>query len=298
MMRNGFLSAALLLNCLLLVQSAVAQEADLGADLACRDCPTSHWYTGVDLAVLKPHVGSVGAAFLDHPRVDITPEYDFEVAPRIWLGWENPECLGVRARYWTIDANATQTYAHSLPILDADILGTQTSLEAQAFDVEATQSLGLGRLQVQVAGGVRYAKMETGLSVFGEGDNAAPFNAGIGMDFEGFGPTVGIGCRRPIGSRGLSLVGAARASWVYGETDLGLLGELSEIPVSVDVEDHVMQINEVGLGVDWSRCLGHGGVVSVALLWEAQAWEWAPVAGLVHQDIGLTGPTVALSYMY
>jgi hypothetical protein len=44
------------------------------------------------------------------------------------------------------------------------------------------------------------------------------------------------------------LIGAARASWVYGDTDLGLLGDLSEIPVSVDVEDHVMQISEVVVG--------------------------------------------------
>jgi hypothetical protein len=117
------------------------------------------------------------------------------------------------------------------------------------------------------------------------------------MDFEGVGPTVAIDVRRPIGNRGLALVGSARSSWMYGETDINGSGVLDGIPAGLYADDHMMQINELSLGVQWSRCLARGGQISVAALWESQAWEWAPVAGLIHQDIGLTGPTFSFSYM-
>ena len=121
--------------------------------------------------------------------------------------------------------------------------------------------------------------------------------AGIDMDFEGIGPTVAIDVRRPFGNRGLALVGSARSSWMYGETDINGAGILDPIPVGLYADDHMMQINELSLGVQWSRCLARGGQIAVAALWESQAWEWAPVAGLIHQDIGLTGPTFSFSYM-
>lgn len=69
------------------------------------------------------------------------------------------------------------------------------------------------------------------------------------------------------------------------------------VPLNVYADDHMMQINEVSLGVEWSLCFERGGKLSVAALWEAQAWEWAPVASLIHQDVGLTGPTFSVSHM-
>jgi len=256
------------------------------------ECPSSNWYVGVDIAVLKPHMGTLGAEFFGHPAVDVTPSHDFQASPRVYLGWDNPEGLGVRARYWTFDSDATLEFPHPLPI---PITGTQSWLGADTFDFEATQRGCLGHLQFQLAGGFRYANMETGLGVLGPGD-PVPM-AGIDMDFEGIGPTIGIDIRRPFGSRGLALVGTARSSWMYGETDINGAGELDDFPVGVYADDHMMQINEVSLGVEWSRCLARGGKISVAALWEAQAWEWAPVATLLHQDIGLTGPTFSFSYL-
>jgi hypothetical protein len=283
----------------LLIGASVRADNLCGAeDPVCCDCPTSNWYVGLDVPVLKPHLGALGVDVFG-TEIGITPKHDFEVSPRFFLGWENAEGLGVRARYWTFDSDASQTFPAPLPIFGAVIEGTETSLAAQTLDLEATQRACLGNLQFQLAGGFRYAKMETGLSVFGTTGVGAPvpFNAGIGMDFEGGGPTIALDVRRPFGCRGLALVGGARSSWLYGQTDVHLIGDLGGIPVSVTADDHMMQINEMNLGIEWSRCLARGGKITAAALWEAQAWEWAPIAGLVHQDIGLTGPTFSFSYM-
>jgi hypothetical protein len=295
-MRKGILLSALLMP-LLAAGSIRAEGTDRGGeDPVCCECPTSNWYVGVDAAVLKPHLGSLGVT-LGGTDVALTPSYDYELAPRVWLGWENAEGLGVRARYFTFDAEATQLFPGPIQIGPVVLEGLGSSLAAQTLDLEATQRGCLGNLQFQLGGGFRYAKMETDLSVFGTVVGAVPFDAGIGMDFEGIGPTVAVDVRRPFGSRGLALVGGARSSWMYGTTDFHLTRDLGFIPVSVNAEDHMMQINELSLGVEWSRCLARGGKVSVAALWEAQAWEWSPVASLIHQDIGLTGPTFSFSYM-
>lgn len=303
MMRKGFLLAVLLTP--LVIAGSVRAEnlGSDGEDPVCCESPTSNWYAGVDVTVLKPHMGTLGAGFFGHPEADFTPGFDYEVAPRIWLGWDNAEGLGVRARYFTFDADATQTLPADHPPLvlgGFELQGTQAWLEAQTLDLEATQRGCMGHLQFQLAGGFRYAKMETGVGASGVVTGQTPpvpLAAGIGMDFEGVGPTVAIDVRRPFGSRGLALVGSARSSWMYGQTDIGLTGDLAAIPVNAYADDHMMQINELSLGVEWSRCLARGGKVTVAALWEAQAWEWAPVAGLIHQDIGLTGPTFSFSFM-
>ncbi len=296
-MRKGFLLSALLMP-LLIAGTVRAEGMDQDKDLSCGDCPTSNWYVGVDLAVLKPHMGTLGAdlGIFNHPAVDVTPSHDFQVSPRVWLGWDNADGLGVRARYWTFDSDATLAFpvANHPPVF-GPIDGTQSWLGADTLDLEATQRGCLGNLEFQLAGGFRYANMETGVGVYGTAP--IPFEAGIDIDFEGVGPTVAIDVRRPIGNRGLALVGSARSSWMYGETDINGSGVLDGIPAGLYADDHMMQINELSLGVQWSRCLARGGQISVAALWESQAWEWAPVAGLIHQDIGLTGPTFSFSYM-
>jgi hypothetical protein len=299
-MRKGFLLSALMMP-LLVAGTIRAGDKDLeGIDPICCESPSSNWYVGFELPVLKPHMGTLGAdlGIFNHPPVDVTPSHDYQASPRIYLGWDNAEGLGVRARYWTFDSDATLAFPqdgnHNF---FGPISGTQSWLGADTFDFEATQRGCLGHLQFQLAGGFRYANMETGVGIYS--DVVAPTQqmAGIDMDFEGVGPTVAIDIRRPFGNRGLALVGSARSSWMYGETDITGAGILDQLPVGVYADDHLMQINELSLGIEWSRCLARGGKVSVAALWESQAWEWAPVAGLIHQDIGLTGPTFTVSYI-
>ena len=256
-MRNGFLMAALV-SPLLIVGSVRAENAYLGGeDPVFCESPTSNWSCRSRRRRAQTAPGLAGRGCLSGPpEFDITPGHDFTVSPRIWLAWDNAEGLGVRIAYWTINADATQNFANPVSIFGVDVLGTRSHLAAQTFDFEATQRGCLGHLQFQLSGGFRYAKMDTGLGVFGLAP--APFDAGIGMDFQGFGPTVAMDVTRPIGSRGLALVGGVRSSWIYGQTDFGLTGDLAGFPVNVYADDHMMQINEVNLGIEWSRCFDAG----------------------------------------
>lgn len=225
MTRKRFLLAAFLTPLLIAASVRADNMGGEAEDPVCCERPTSNWYVGLDVPVLKPHTGTLGFGYgAAHPEVDITPSHDFEISPRIFLGWENADGLGLRARYRTFDADATEQFAFPANHPLAGVLaGTKTWLKADTIDIEATQRGCLGQMQFQVAGGVRYAKMETGVGAFGTA-GAIPFDVGIGMEFEGVGPTVAIDLRRPFGSRGFALVGGVRASWLYGQTDAGLTG--------------------------------------------------------------------------
>jgi len=291
-MRKGFLLSALLMP-LLFTAYAKADGTGLGGqDLLCSEYPTSNWYAGFDAAILKPHLGSiaVGDFGLGIPLIDITPQHDYEFTPRLWLGWDSAEGIGARLRYWQIDADATQTFDVPEGGPFEGIAGTQSWVEAHTFDAEATLRGCWGKTNFLLAGGFRYAKLDTGVAVFGfEEGEFIP----LGMDFEGGGLTVALEANRPFGTRGFALVGGVRQSWIYGDTDV----RLADLPVALRFEDHMMQISEANLGIQWSRCLARGATLTAAAVWEVQAWEWAPLAGLVHQDVGFSGPTLSVSLM-
>lgn len=292
MMRKGFLLSALLMP-LLLAANVKADGMDLGGqDLLCAECPSSNWYAGFEAAILKPHLGSVvaGDFGFEHPLVNITPEYDYEFTPRIWLGWDSAEGIGARVRYWQLDVDATQAFdvpgEHPL----SEVAGIQSWVEAHTLDAEATLRGCWGKTNFLLAGGFRYAKLDTGVAAFGdEPDQFIP----LGMDFEGGGLTVAVEARRPFGNRGFALVGGLRQSWIYGDTD----ARIADLPVTLRFEDHMMQISEANLGIQWSRCLARGATLTAAAVWEVQAWEWSPMVGLVHQDVGFSGPTLSISLM-
>jgi hypothetical protein len=154
-----------------------------------------------------------------------------------------------------------------------------------------TQRACAGQVELMFSGGLRYGKMTTDIFGFPLADPTQAY--ALTADFEGIGPTLAADLRRPIGTRGLAMIGGIRAAWLYGTTD----AYTNIFPVNVTAEDHLMQVYQANLGIEWSRTLARGGQISAAVLWEAQAWEWAPVLGLIHQDIGLTGPTLRVAYM-
>ena len=221
--------------------------------------------------------------------------------------------MGLRSRYWTIDAAADLHVPHSIDASDDATLrdiAIGVGVEAQTLDLELTQRADLGPMQLQVAGGFRYGKMCTDLgasgveSVFNEqtyGYDDSPFAGSVAADFEGVGPTVALGVRRPFGGCRMALVGDVRGSWLYGHTNAyptgDLIAAMEEYAVSGRAGDHMMQVWEVQLGLEWTRPAACGELVARAV-WEAQAWEWAPLASLLHQDVGFSGPTFSLGYVW
>lgn len=271
-----------------------AQDADT-VNAEC--CATSNWYAGVDIGILKPHLGAWSEAYFGGPAIQRTPEFDYAVAPRIWLAYDGPAGLGVRVAYWQIDTSTD-------PILiqgDADFY-RQSGVEAHALDFDVTQRGSLGYLEFQLAGGVRYARLATNWNEVAVND---PFYESLDYSFEGVGPTLALDVRRPFGSRGLAFVGGARTSWLFGTSkaieerwDFG-----APYRYGIEVEDHLMQTWDAKVGMEWSRALGAiNGQLTLRALWEAQSWAvggsgiggyygWWP-----HQDIGFTGPTFSVEF--
>ncbi len=245
----------------------------------------SNLYAGIEFPVLEAQVGALGVA--SPVSLLLTPDYDAEVSVRFWLAWDNPNGVGLRMRYWTYD-NGTQ-------MLDP-FVGVATianGLEADAFDLDATIRGSVGCTEFQLAGGVRYGRLQNDLSL------AIPnlFTGALEAEFEGIGPTIALNVSRPIGYRGLSLVGGVRGAWLYGETDLEA-GAVGVGSLALEAREHMMQVWEIQLGLDWRRTTARGRQVFGQLLLEAQAWEWAPVATLLHNDIGFVGPTFAFGVIF
>jgi|GEM_PF-1201554 len=254
---------------------------------SCTSCRSGGLVAGAEATVLVGHRGSLAVTIPAANVSDfvITPEYDEEVSPRFWIGYEAPNGLGFRARYWLYDHGASGT---SLPqIADIDLL---SSLEAEALDGEFMQTGTFCDWDVEFAGGVRWGRVEEGLTL--TGDIGDPVEASLFRDFEGIGPTVALSVRRPVGCRGLSLVGGARASLLFGDDTFtireNVIGLLDNI--SLDAEDTVLSILELQVGVEWRRALASGSSLFARALFEGQTWELSPMLlGIGDSNIGFVG---------
>ncbi len=255
-----------------------AGECEQGCcDSGCCSCACPGWIAGLELAVLQPHIGSLqidpgGGALA------ITPEFDSEASPRIFLGYKGSEGLGARVRYWQFD--------HSAQTSIAGLVDLSLRLENHALDFEFMQDGEFWNWDVEIAGGFRYGKLGLGIDA-----NILffPFNAAV--TFEGVGPTVAMAARRPFGSRGLALVAGARGSFMYGDSRFnGPQILVNQIRVS----QHLMQAWEFQVGAEWSRTTSAGSEIFARAAYEAQVWEWAPSLGILSMDIGYVGPTFSI----
>ena len=114
----------------------------------------------------------------------------------------------------------------------------------------------------------------------------------FGRRFEGVGPTVAFATRRPIGCRGLAMVGSMRASLLYGDANLALGGDVIEDlfdatgDLTAELGDDLSQVYEIRIGGEWSRVSKRGTVLTARAVLEAQSWE--------IQHLGFIGPAISL----
>lgn len=237
------------------------------------DCVTRTWYAGMDAVIVRPQLGALSVG-----GVQLTPDFDYKVSPRFWAGVTNSNGLGARVTYWTFDAN------ESLPAA-----GTFADVEVDSLDLDTTVNASICNTDLTFFGGIKYGKIRTELNA-----DLGIIDANLAHQFEGFGPTLGMEVRRQIRQSNFALVGMLRGSWLFGQTDL----EIQDL-VAVNAEDSMTQVWEARLGVEYTRCVGDRGATLIArAVWEAQAWEIAPVATLISQDIGFQGPAFSLGLAY
>ncbi len=245
------------------------------------------------------HTGGLGVNIpgLSTGDFQVTPEYDAQVAPRFWVGYEGPGGLAFRARGWIFDKAATGTdlLGAPLPAIDLPIIDLpgnvpfdlSTKLEAHAIDLEFAECQQLGNWDFEFAAGVRQAKIKETYRLSAPGTSVDIFR-----DFEGVGPTVALNASRPIGCNGLSLVGGFRASLLYGASNLGLAGILGG--ANLTANQHMMEIYEIRFGGRWTRDYGSNRLFA-QVVYEGQAWELPPIAlGILDQNIGFVGPSFSI----
>ena len=243
-------------------------HAEEGEGYDCCDrCPG--FIGGVEITFLKPHNNALDLVVGPNIQIPLLPEFDFEIAPRIWLGYEFAGGLGLRATWWDFD------HAVAAP-------GLVSGMEATTMDVELAQTGSFCKWDLLMSGGVRYGRIEESLDF--------PGFVGLSHEFEGVGGTIAFTARRPVGSRGFALIGGVRGSLLFGQTDSTL--SLPFIPIEATLRNtqHMLEIYEMRLGGEWSRDLAYGARFYSQVTYEAQAWNMAPIAlGLVDSQIGFSG---------
>src|SRR5262249_27731483 len=127
-------------------------------------------------------------------------EFDFEITPRLTVGWVREDGLGVRARYWKFDHNAA----------GLDEPNTFVEVNTWTLDVEVFETLCLNNCwDLELSAGVRYVDFfEQMHDSAGNGEPPDEFRSN---DFTGWGGLLGAEVRRKVGTSGL-LWARARAA--------------------------------------------------------------------------------------
>jgi hypothetical protein len=249
---------------------------------------------GFEMVVVQPYFeDGIDVDRLVDPHRQIEPGYEFHVTPRFWVGYWNRTNGGVRARYWQFDQNAELTCN---PCGETAIHG----LAVTAADVEFVQFLSSDVISLELAAGVRFAKVEANL-IENPGDPLRTnwFHA----DFEGIGPTVAIEAQRPLGASRWAIVGNARGSAVFG-TDRILNVSAGTVNIDRLDKDDLIFVLESQVGVQYRRPLGNHGVLLFRALMEGQVWGLGardPAdmnATSVDETFGFFGGTASFIYLH
>jgi hypothetical protein len=247
--------------------------------------------------------------------LNFQPDFDFELSPRVWAGYKGAAGFGVRGRWWYFKHSGSGNFdINDLPEGDPvnldDVgvnddslsLGLQTDLRMNVIDLEGTQDGQFHNWDFQVAGGVRFARIDYDLkgTINGEVNPPPPgaFSHTITAisDFSGVGPTIAFGGRRPIVYLdGLAFLVNLRLAFLFGDStaDFTDPDDVVAFPHSVDFEDSV-QAWEAQIGFEYSRQLASGARLFSGAYLEGQIWEWGFPTGITGNDIGFFGPTVTV----
>jgi hypothetical protein len=210
-------------------------------------------------------------------------EFGFDPAPRFVAGYERCDGLGIRGRYWFFDHSATT---------DGEV-PTVLAIDTYNLDLEVYKRIALGcQTSLEVSGGIRYNEFDQSDSL------------GLSNGFKGIGGTVGLQGNHRFGN-GLGLYARARWSIVQGDDELADDGGFYNTYTPLLEPDATHSQTEIGIGIDWSRCLANGAVLTVGVGGEWQNWDEFAVGRdgfsngeTVLADVGFGGFVAKLGVAY
>lgn len=236
-------------------------------------CPST--YAGFDFAILKPNVGTIGGAIVPlNLSGNLTSTFDFEIAPRFYLGHERSDGLGLRMTYFQFDHRT-----------DPSPLGIVTRLDVQSLDLEATSRIKFCGSDLALSAGFRYGKLAQDYQIAGLGS--------LGLESEGGGLTIGSRYTRRIGRTHWDMTIGGRASILLTDNEIEIPGLLSVVG-----DESTMKIWEAQLGVSRTYKFSSRADLLTEFSFETQNWDMAPIAGLIGNDITLFGPSMRLGLSF
>ncbi|MBI1900737.1 MAG: hypothetical protein HYS13_06460 [Planctomycetia bacterium] len=272
--------------------------AGVGGDNCCDDCCCQDaFYAVYENVIVEPHFTHDPAFYVQGPG-DVFAErsfdWDLEYSPRVEFGRVTDCGMGWRARWWNfdhttaqsatgVDAQASFSGGDDNTTVELDFVGNIAAthrLEVDVIDVEATVMSG----NALFSAGVRYARMDQ--VYFAQQVGTTNFIRAA-HDFEGFGPTVGVDVLAPLSNSDLAGFVKVRGSLLYGESLFRANDETTAVLLR-SLDNDLIGIAEIQLGVDWRRCLDNGSTFFVTVALEAQLWTNAGTGlpGRVGTDDG------------
>lgn len=213
---------------------------------------------------------------------------DLSGGVRFVLGAEDCSGFGVRFQYfdWQNDVDYNGEWEGASTFLFNGAL----DIDVYAFDAEVTQRANFRQWDLQVGGGLRAG----GLGIFQPGGLfAGPgtfYGVRSGGQFDGVGPTLSLAADHPLCNSGLSVVGRARASLLFGEQEqIDTFGAVAP-PTAFVADDHV-QVIEMQFGLNYRQSLGAADG-TFGVFWEAQRWDTNT------GDLGLHGLSLQTGLLY
>lgn len=306
----------------------ICETPACGGAVGC-PCPPANLYVGFEFTFVKPRfeknvafttfeTNGTGADVFTETEFD----YDLVLTPRVFLGWEHSDGVGMRATWWQFDNDADLITA-SPPtnglgqithpgFADIDISSTDpddifrasSHLNAYTIDLEATKATSFCGWDLGVAGGVRYAYAEQGYEAEVEtADTSVASGRTIDgtisymQSIEGVGPTVSLSASRPLTCRA-SLFCKARGSLLFGDGESRLSGAEEALAAGgfqfttdrTTNRDDVMSIAEMQLGFRWQGgepCYTFRPFLTMAM--EGQVWNGAGSAVSEDGTLGFFG---------
>ncbi len=285
------------------------------------DVSVRGFHGGLELIWIRPNFDQNVAMIVDPPvgNMLVPFEYDYQLSPRAWLGWQSCNGIGFRATYFRFDESANReavtAVAGATPVYlfvygaggnlsrnaNANIGQTLVSnhaLKLSLLDLEATQLFRWRQSQAILGMGVRIADMEQ--TARGE-----VFNAGGALeevvrndlDLAAAGPTLSAQLTRGIGASHFGIFAATRASLLVSETEQRIYemkGAFTTELEDIAIQREILGNLELGLGLQYEQAIGQSASMFVRTGYECQLWLDAGGPVDSHSTVGLDGITLAL----